>query len=162
MAAYVVMEKEGASDREPGSILFVRDGFHWPAFFVPILWLLWHRLWIEAALALGVTLLLSALGQYLGLGIYASLLALFVSLFFGLEGAALRLRALARRGWQERAVLEAPRLADAELLYFAAGEEADTEREPEPSPRALAASSATPRTGPAARSLGLVPYPGKP
>ena len=30
--------------------VFVRDGFSWLAFLLPPLWLLWHRLWLEAAL----------------------------------------------------------------------------------------------------------------
>ena len=36
--------------RRSGAVL-VRDGFSFLAFLLPPLWLLWHRLWIEAALA---------------------------------------------------------------------------------------------------------------
>ena len=28
-------------------IAFVKDGFSWPAFLVPVLWLLYQRMWIE-------------------------------------------------------------------------------------------------------------------
>ena len=51
MASYVVMEPPGASrnDAAAGAVL-VRDGFSFLAFLLPPLWLLWHRLWIEAAL----------------------------------------------------------------------------------------------------------------
>lgn len=164
MSAYVVMEKEGAPAGELGSILFVRDGFHWPAFLVPVLWLLWHRLWIEAALALGLTLLLSGVGELLDLGFYASLLALLVSIFFGLEGARLRIRAMARRGWRERTVIDAPRLSDAEFRYFASvadGTSEDEADEPQFASPTFAAPARS-RTQPAAPAIGLVPYPGKP
>ena len=30
----------------PERFAFVKDGFSWPALFVPILWILWHRLWL--------------------------------------------------------------------------------------------------------------------
>ena len=51
MAVYVVMEPPGASrnDAASGAVL-VRDAFSVLAFLLPPLWLLWHRLWIEAAL----------------------------------------------------------------------------------------------------------------
>ncbi|MGO4834631.1 DUF2628 domain-containing protein, partial [Rhizobiaceae sp. 2RAB30] len=91
MASYVIMEPppeaSGRVSREP---VFVRDGFAFLAFLVPFFWLLWHRLWIEAALALGVALLLGGLGEYGGAGPLASLLSLLVSIYVGLEGAALR------------------------------------------------------------------------
>ena len=28
-------------------LAFVKDGFSWPALFVPLLWLIYHRMWIE-------------------------------------------------------------------------------------------------------------------
>ena len=38
-------------------LAFVRDGFSFLAFLLPPLWLLWHRLWIEAVLAFAVLML---------------------------------------------------------------------------------------------------------
>ena len=29
------------------ALAFVKEGFSWPAFFVPALWLIYHRMWIE-------------------------------------------------------------------------------------------------------------------
>ncbi|TIW44359.1 MAG: DUF2628 domain-containing protein, partial [Mesorhizobium sp.] len=49
MAVYVVMEPPGLGEKP--DVTFVRDGFSWLGFLVSPLWLLWHRLWIEAALA---------------------------------------------------------------------------------------------------------------
>lgn len=162
MAAYVVMEKRTERGGEPHSVAFVRDGFHWLAFLVPVPWLLWHRLWIEAVLAFAATLLLSALGEAAGLGIAASALTLLVSFYFGLEGPALRIRALARRGWREWGVLEGSRLADVELIY-ATAEEMELDGDPasaSPPLPVLPEGPALYQPSPP-RGIGLVPYPGR-
>ncbi len=116
MAIYVVMEPPGRSEKADATT-FVRDGFSWLGFLVPPLWLLWHRLWIEAALAFVVMGVLSMLGERLGLGLTGSLLSLLVSLYVGLEGQGLRIAALRRRGWREWGVVEADGLDDADMRY---------------------------------------------
>ncbi|GLS29796.1 Protein of unknown function [Mesorhizobium albiziae] len=117
MASYVVMQAEGGRGGDADDAVFVRDGFAWLAFFVPVLWLLWHRLWIEAAFALAVTVGLTALGNVAGFGLASPLLSLLVSLYMGLEGAALRIAALRRRGWHEFGVVDADSLDAAETRY---------------------------------------------
>ena len=134
MAIYVVMEPPAADAVEAAErAVLIRDGFAFLAFLVPPLWLLWHRLWIEAALAFAVGV--------------------------GLEGPALRINALRRRGWREWGAVEASGMAEAEIRYLA-GEVPDvmeppvphsTSTQPRPSPSGLAA-------GPA---LGLFDYPGR-
>jgi hypothetical protein len=99
MAVYVVMEPPGRG--HDADAIFVRDGFAWLGFLVPPLWLLWHRLWIEAALAFVAIGLLSALGESFGVMLAGSLLTFLVMLYVGLEGQALRVSALARRGWRQ-------------------------------------------------------------
>ncbi|MGI6855576.1 DUF2628 domain-containing protein [Mesorhizobium sp. 1B3] len=155
MAVYVIMEPR---QKTPATVdaVFIRDGFAFLAFLVPFIWLLWHRLWIEAALALGAVLLIGALAEVGGYGFYASLLSLLVSIYVGLEGAALRIGALRRRGWRDVAVVEADSAAEAEIRYYgavAAEPEADVRSMSEPvqRPAAIAAPS-----GPA---LGLFSYP---
>lgn len=160
MAAYVVMEKGREPAGSPERLVFVRDGFHWLAFFLPVIWLLWHRLWIEAALTFALTLGLSAVLRMLDLGIYAPVATMLIAVFFGLEGAALRVRALARRGWREWGVVEAPRFADAELRYAALqdrdGEQGDAISAP------AWAQSRDGRNTAAPAAIGLVPYAGRP
>jgi hypothetical protein len=159
MAAYVVMEpparqSEHARDRT----VFIRDGFSLLAFLVPPLWLLWHRLWIEAALVFAASVGLGALGEILGLGTAGAALSLLVSLYVGLEGAALRIAALSRRGWADRGVVEADNRDEAEIRYLtafdaAADDEAVQPAFPVPRRDQLARGS-----GPA---LGLFSYPGR-
>src|SRR5215218_1733222 len=98
MAIYVVMEPPGRTEAADATVL-VRDGFSWLAFLVAPLWLAWHRLWIEAALAFVAMGLISVLGQWLGLDWAGSALSLLVSLYIGLEGQGLRIAALRCRGW---------------------------------------------------------------
>jgi hypothetical protein len=156
MAAFVVMEKGRAPDGSPESLAFVRDGFHWPAFLLPVLWLLWHRLWIEAALTFALTVALSAALQMLDFRAYAPVATILIAIFFGLEGAALRVRALARRGWREWGVVEAPRLEDAELRYAGAREAEEEPADEVPGPPWAHRADARRLAAPS--SIGLVPY----
>ncbi|HWK63905.1 MAG TPA: DUF2628 domain-containing protein [Rhizobiaceae bacterium] len=158
MAVYVIMEPRQQA-RGTVDAVFIRDGFTFFAFLLPFVWLLWHRLWIEAALALGAVLLIGALGEAGGYGAYASVLSLLVSIYVGLECAVLRVNALRRRGWHDVAVVEADSAADAEIRYY--GEAVDigpqAEARPEPEPVRQPARATTAPYGPA---LGLFSYPG--
>ncbi|RUU29191.1 DUF2628 domain-containing protein [Mesorhizobium sp. M6A.T.Ce.TU.016.01.1.1] len=129
MAIYVVMEPPGRGEKSDMTA-FVRDGFSWLGFLVPPLWLLWHRLWIEAALAFVAQALLSMLAEGLSLGLAGPLLSLLVSLYVGLEGQALRIAALRRRGWHEWGVVEADRLDDADTRYVLEAEAHSDEQAP--------------------------------
>ena len=162
MASYVVMEPpSGAGGRKTDRAMLVRDGFHLLAFLVPALWLFFHRLWLEGLVALAVSIALSAAGSAAGLGNAAPALSFLVSLYVGLEGPALRLAALRRRGWREWGVVEADGTADAEIRYLAETHEAEERHDaalpptpPPPTPLA------TPRPA-AAPALGLFSYPGR-
>lgn len=161
MAIYVIMEPARQSaERNAQDTVFIRDGFAFLAFLVPFVWLLWYRLWIEAALALGVALLLAALGEYGGLGPIAPLLSFLVSIYVGLEGTALRINALRRRGWREAGVVEADSAEDAETRHFA--EQGIEQPQASELPAAALPASALPALRPAHPSpaIGLFPYPG--
>src|SRR5688572_13306229 len=130
MAIYVVMEPPAANAAEAAErAVLVRDGFAFLAFLVPPLWLLWHRLWIEAAIAFAASVGLTALGERAGFGFTGAALSLLVSIFVGLEGPALRVNALRRRGWREWGVVEASDAGEAEIRYLA-GEEPEEPPQP--------------------------------
>ncbi len=152
MASYVVME---SPERDKDAVL-VRDGFHVLAFLVPYLWLLYHRLWFEAAIAVAVALLLGMAGSLMGFS-GAPALSFLVSIYVGLEGPALRVSALHRRGWREWGVVEAETPEDAEVRYLA--EAYGDEVSAAPTPVAVSPSQGRPvAAGPA---LGLLSYPGR-
>ena len=161
MAVYVVMEPPGTSrnDAAAGAVL-VRDAFSVLAFLLPPLWLLWHRLWIEAALAFALGVALTALGEVAGLGFAGAALSLLVSIYVGLEGAALRVNALRRRGWREWGVVEAKRSGrsrDPLCRRSWAGRNRCARRPAFDHPTQTMGRSAS--SGPA---LGLFDYPGRP
>lgn len=161
MAVYVVMEPPGTnrSDGAAGAVL-VRDAFSLLAFLLPPLWLLWHRLWIEAALAFALGVGLTALGEVAGLGFAGAVLSLAVSIYVGLEGPALRVNVMRRRGWQEWGVVEGSDLAEAEIRY-ADGVRSDDTVSPEV-PRSSGPFQLTGRPAPSGPALGLLHYPGRP
>jgi hypothetical protein len=157
MAIFVVMEPP-ARPGPSAEAVFVRDGFAVLGFLLPYFWLFWHRLWIEGLLALGVVLLLAALGEQAGFATIASLLTLLASIYVGLEGSALRVNALRRRGWREAGVVVAASRAEAEIRYFA--DDAETpamDAVPLPWAPAAPVQSGVVDNGPA---LGLLSYPG--
>ncbi len=164
MAIYVVMEPPAANEVEAVErAVMVRDGFAFLAFLLPPLWLLWHRLWIEAAFVIAASVALTALGETAGFGFIGAALSLLVSLFVGLEGMALRVNALRRRGWREWGVVEARNAAAAEIRYLA-GDEIDDETPAKMPWGAFAPASVALRRGttPATKpALGLLGYPGR-
>jgi hypothetical protein len=109
---------------------FIRDGFSWFAFLLPLPWLLVKRLWLIFAAAIIVyiaTILIAEQYRIDGLPIAFSFV---LSLWTALEGGHAQARALERKGWQIERVIAADRLSDAEDIYFA--DKAATERtEPE-------------------------------
>ena len=62
MKTYTVHLRRHGLDPDRDVVL-VKEGFCWPAFFLSILWALWHRLWLAAALILAANIVL-------GIGIY--------------------------------------------------------------------------------------------
>ncbi|SJM28466.1 DUF2628 domain-containing protein [Mesorhizobium delmotii] len=158
MAIYVVMEPPGRGEK-PDTTAFVRDGFSWLGFLVPPLWLLWHRLWIEAALAFVTMAFFSMLAEGLSLGLAGPLLSLLVSLYVGLEGQALRIAALRRRGWLEWGVVAADRLDDADTRYVLEAEAHSDEQAP---PQRIVPDAAHARPAHMGIALGLNHTPGRP
>lgn len=138
MASYVVMLPASGGDldidRGPGvgaglgpglgndraaRAVFVRDGFSLVAFLIPLIWLLWQRLWIEAILVVAAGLLIALAGEAGGFGQGPVIvLSLLVNLLVGLEGNGRRVARLRRRGWDDAAVVWAPNLDEAEARFF--------------------------------------------
>ena len=153
MARYVVMEPPAGAD----DARIIRDGFALFGFLLPPLWLLWHRLWVAALLAFGVMFGLSVLGEVAGFGLAAPTLSLLVSLFVGLEGRAMAIRALERRGWTEVAAFKVGSLADAEIRYAYGSVEPVPQVADTPRPMAVG----PPPRNVAGPALGMLSYPGR-
>jgi hypothetical protein len=156
MARFVVMEP---ADGDPAKIRFVRDGFSLLAFIVPPVWLLWHRLFAEAAIVVALMLAIGAGAEAAGLGFAGSLLSLLVSIHVGLEAASMHIAGLARRGWRQVTAIDAECVDDADIRFAAAT--LDCNPGDVPVPQAQAAirrpHGTVPQGGPV---LGLLSYPG--
>lgn len=104
---------------ETRQIVFVKEGVAWPALFIPFFWLLYHRLWLEAAAYLGLSLILSAGLTFLGQdGFTLALLSFLLQLMVALEGNELRRFKLERKGARMAAVVRAADEEEAEERFL--------------------------------------------
>ena len=111
---------EGADS--PERFAFVKDGFSWPALFVPILWILWHRLWLALVWYVVFVLLIAWTGRLANDDV-ALVVSLLGSLLFALEANNIRRMALNGRGWDEVGSSFGKDISEAEVRFFATGAE---------------------------------------
>jgi hypothetical protein len=158
MAVYCAYVPAEAAPGQPEGIeraVLVRDGFHWLAFLVPVLWLLFNRLWLALLAYVVAALALGALGQIgwpEGAVVLAGLLAM---LFVGITAPDIKGSGLERRGFRLADVVSASDTEEAETR-FAARWLAKASRMPA-RPAAPPVALAAPGPGPV---LGLFPDAG--
>jgi len=98
------------------ALQFVKEGFSWPAFFVPALWLIYCRMWIELAL---FVVIFVALQWAFGMDRpWQDLLGWTLFALFAFEANDLRGAALERNGYRLIGVAEGRNRTDAELSFF--------------------------------------------
>ncbi|MDR3498170.1 MAG: DUF2628 domain-containing protein [Parvibaculum sp.] len=118
MRIYTVHQRAGAPADGEG-LVFVKEGFAWPALFVPLLWLLFARLWLAALAFAIVALALAAAAETLGLGPNAAIvLSLALQFLLACEANDIRRWTLARRGYAEIAIASGRTLVEAERDFF--------------------------------------------
>lgn len=113
MTAYLVLASPGAQIPDERSVI-IADRFAPIAFFVPVIWLLFNRLWLEAFAAVLVMIAATMLSGSLGQPALGLTLSLALSLITALEGRGWRAAALQRRGWRLVDVVETD---DADLAF---------------------------------------------
>ncbi len=97
----------------------VKEGFSWPAFFLGVIWALWHRLWIEAAalialfLAAGVILDSLEPGESIQLAVMIA-----IAVLIGASGNNWRRESLRRRGFVDAGVVAGPDTENALCRYL--------------------------------------------
>lgn len=99
--------------------LFLRDGFSLIAFVVPVIWLLWQRLFLAAIAVFALEVSIGWQAGATGFGLAAAVLPLLIGLLVALEGPSLKAWKLRRQGWRETAALMASDRAEAEIRYYA-------------------------------------------
>lgn len=162
MASFIAVEAPESGPGAPDEKMeFVRDGFSLWAFLFPFIWLLWHRLWIEAVVVIAAGAVTGLVGSVPGYEFLGSALAFLISLYVGLEGNNMRIAGLRRRGWIQTSVLEASSSADAALKYFAEAPRASSPVSAAPGPQDRSAAPARLAGGgrPAGPALGFLSLP---
>ncbi|NKJ09033.1 DUF2628 domain-containing protein [Rhizobium sp. SG741] len=163
MASYLILTPPGAanrsevSDRYRDGTRFIRDGFSWKAFLFPVLWMLFHRLWLHAAAAFLLQGLALELMRQPGLFAAGAAILLGVHVLAALEGPYALGQRLMDRGWKMENLVSAHDLATAEQIHFS-----HIEDEPQPDIHSKnwdisANNSNSSRSGP---SFGLPGYDG--
>ncbi len=156
----------GETAPDPVRFLFVKDGFCWPALFIPELWLLFRKMWLVFVVFLGASVALSILGSRYGGPLPWITLAL-LHLLFALEANALRRWKLVSRGWAFIGVVDGRR-REVETRFFAEWQPPVVTAPPPPPPQTPATTSvpalpppqsATP-SAEAGEIVGLFPAPG--
>lgn len=129
MQIYSILEPARGPVRpdDPRSVIFLKEGFCWPALFVPLLWMLYHRMWLVAGAYIGMSALVALLGQLLGTQeTPAAIIGLGFGLIIAFEAAGIRRWHLLRNGYRQVASVAAKNLPLAEARYFAEKPEANT------------------------------------
>jgi hypothetical protein len=101
----------------PERFKFVKDGFSWPALFVPLLWIVWHRLWLTLMGYVIFVLVVMWIALLLGDG-GATAGALLGAVLFAFEANTVRRASLLQRGWRELGGSSGRRILEAELRFF--------------------------------------------
>ncbi|MFT4161458.1 DUF2628 domain-containing protein [Shinella sp.] len=117
MATFLVLIPPGTRSGDEKARI-VRDRFSWLALFLPVIWLLWHRAWLAAALAFAVQALGSAVADHPVFGLAGLGLCLATSLLVALEGPSMVVAGLERRGWTVDAAISADDRETAEDIYY--------------------------------------------
>ena len=120
MAIYTVQQPpEDRNQRaDRGDAVLVKEGFSWPALFVPTLWCIYHRQWLVLLFLYAALIVLVLLGGGIPAG---GLFVLYVlgRFYVALEANGLRRWTLERNGHRLVGLVEGRTLQDAERRYFA-------------------------------------------
>jgi hypothetical protein len=144
------------------SVVFVRDGFHFWAFLLGPLWLLWHRRWLTGVAYLAVLAAIAGALILLRTGPDTRFVViLLVAALMGYEAASLQRLALSQGRWRELGVVVADDEEAAERRFFARWTGEEPQAGPPPLDR-LPPSLPSGLGGPAHDVIGLFPQPGVP
>jgi hypothetical protein len=156
MTTYAVYEPPGTqsgSFAAADGSAFVKDGWSWPAFFIPPIWLLWRRMWLPFLLWLAANVVIAVAAAAMDWsGGVTFIVSTAFALWFALEANALRRWSLARQGWRFAGLSTGADQGEAELLYFSRRSPVGTS-----SPAKAAAMPAPTRPGESV--IGVFPEP---
>jgi len=99
--------------------VFVKEGFCWPVLFIPVLWLIYRKLWLALiGYVAAATAVAMATAMVTQAEIVATGTGLALNLVFGLVANDLRRWKFERQGLQLVGVVHGRTLEEAELRFF--------------------------------------------
>jgi len=99
--------------------ILVKDGFSWPAFLVPFIWLLYNRMWIVLAIYVAIEIALASIAGGLGLPEGLTMVcSLALSAIIGFQGNDFYRWSLERRRYTQHATVAGSSLPEAEHRFF--------------------------------------------
>jgi len=145
-------------------IVFVREGVAMWALFFPLIWLLYHRMWLMMLAYLVVVFAIGALVSAAGLPeMIGGLITMALSFLLALEGNDLRRWALARKGYTLADVTSGRDTAECEQRFFESWLPGQRDRKgvlPTIMPKENGSAGGT-RETPGDDVIGLFPEPGR-
>ena len=118
MKAFTVhMPPDLAGDAAAERAVFVKDGFCWPALFIPVLWLLWRRLWLVLIAYFVAVAAITAVEIVAG-NRAAIIILIAFAFYFAAEANNARRWSLSRRGWVRTGEAFGRDRGEAEIRYF--------------------------------------------
>jgi hypothetical protein len=105
-------------EADPAELVFVKDGFCWPALFIPLVWLIYRGLWLTLLLYVVALVGLSFVAGLAGSDASSAVIVLF-AFWFALEANGLRRWTLERHRYDLVGVVEGRTREEAERRYFA-------------------------------------------
>lgn len=172
MVTYTVHERGGEETdiaARAEKIVFIKEGFAWLALVFPLVWLLYHRLWIVLAGFVVIITLLEVGVMSLGLNeAVAVFTTLALSAIFALQANDLRRWSLERKGFALADLVSAVDRSECERKFFSrwlAHEGAGSDPAPQmsaKSPKPETAFQDKPsKAGTGDDVIGLFPEPGR-
>jgi len=119
MTIYTAHYRRSAADQP--DVILVKEGFCWPAFLVPPIWLLARRLWLGVLIYVLGASGIAAASELAGVGeVAAAAASLAFGFWVGLIGNDWRRAKLDRLGYRELGVVAGADLDEAEERLFRA------------------------------------------
>jgi len=112
---FVVLTRKDAQAAD--RYVFIRDGWSWLAFIMPVLWLLWHRVWFVAVMFVIASATIALLANDPAFALAAFVAGSLAQIYAGLEGGNWRITSLLAKGWTGVATLSAETVHEAELRF---------------------------------------------
>jgi hypothetical protein len=122
LQTYTIYERYPASEdieQRASELVFVKEGFAILAFLVPLIWLLFNRMWWEAGAFFAFVVIFDGVLTLLGVGpeINAAV-SLLINVVFAFEARNLRRYALERKGYSMIAIASGHNLDEVEQRFF--------------------------------------------